>query len=275
MDLKRLKDTPPWEWPEDAGEVFLGILRDDEADKSDRFLAAELAGDSTVINDQLADALLSIVRNSDESEKLRGRAAIALGPALEQAHIDEFEEPDDVPISEQIFRKIQETLHKLYMDAEVPKEVRRRILEASVRAPQNWHPDAVRAAYSCGDEDWKLTAVFCMRFVRGFDDQIVESLGSENPDTHYEAVSAAGNWQVDAAWPHIAALVTSEDTEKPLLLAAIEAAAFIRPQEASEILVGLTESEDEDIVEAVYDAMAMAGGLGEGDDYDEDDEFFH
>ena len=275
MDLKTLRDTPPWDWPEGTGKMFLGILRDDQADESDRLLAAELAGDFTVINDKLADALLSIVRNGDESEELRGRAAISLGPALEQAYIDEFEEPDDVPISEQTFRKIQETLHKLYMDAEVPKEVRRRILEASVRAPQNWHPDAVRAAYSSDDEDWKLTAVFCMRFVRGFGDQIVESLESKNPDIHYEAVCAAGNWQVDAAWPHIAKLLASGGTEKPLLLAAIEAAAFIRPQEASGILVGLTESEDEDIVEAVHEAMVMAGGLGEVDGYDEDDEFLH
>jgi hypothetical protein len=30
MDLKRLKDTPPWEWPEDAGKTFLGELLDSE-----------------------------------------------------------------------------------------------------------------------------------------------------------------------------------------------------------------------------------------------------
>ena len=44
-----------------------------------------------------------------------------------------------------------------------------------------------------------------MRFVRGFDEQILEALDSKNPDTHYEVVLAAGNWEVDAAWPHVAA----------------------------------------------------------------------
>jgi hypothetical protein len=152
MDLKTLKDTPTWEWPEGAETMFLGILRDDRADESHRLLAAELAGDFTVINDELADVLLSILCSGDESEKMRGKTAISLGPALENADMDGFDDPDDVAISEQTFRKIQETLRKLYMDADVPKEVRRRTLEASVRAPQNWHPDAVRAAYSSDDD---------------------------------------------------------------------------------------------------------------------------
>ena len=69
-----------------------------------------------------------------------------------------------------------------------------------------------------------------MRFVRGFDQQILEALDSKNQDIHYEAVLAADNWAVDAAWPHVAALVTSGETDKPLMLAAIEAVASIRPR---------------------------------------------
>jgi hypothetical protein len=275
MDLTTLHDTPPWEWPEDADKMLLGILRDKKADESERLLAAELAGDSTVINDELADALMSILRNGDESGKLRGKAVLSLGPALEQAYIDRFDEPEYVPISEQAFSRIQKTLRKLYMDAKVPKEVRRCILEASVRAPQDWHKNAVRAAYASDDEDWRLTAVFCMRFVGGFENQILQSLESKNPNIHYEAVCAAGNWELEAAWPIISSIITTEENDKPLLLAAIDAAASIHPHEAAGILVDLTESDDEDIVEAAYEAMGMAEALaGEdwGDD-DDDDEF--
>lgn len=276
MDLKTLKDIPPWDWPESAGTLFLGILRDKKADASDRLLAAELAGDFTVINDELADALLTILRNNDEPEELRGEAAIALGPALESADIDGFEDPDYVPISREIFHGIQESLGGLCTDTGVPKEVRRRVLEASVRSPREWHPDAIRAAYSGDDEDWRLTAVFCMRFVGGFDEQILESLESRNQDIRYQAVLAAGNWEIDRAWSHIGGLVTSKDTDKSLLLAGIEAAASIRPQEAAGILFELTESDDEDIVEAAYEALAMAGGLSDEDwDEDDDDEFLH
>ena len=268
MDVKALKDIPPWDWPEGTGKMFLDILRDGQAAESDRLLAVELAGDFTVIDDELVDALLAILRSGGESEKLRGKAAISLGPVLEHADTQGFEDADDVPIGERTFHRIQESLRKLYMDAGLPKDVRRQILEASVRAPQDWHQDAVRAAYASDDEAWRLTGVFCMRFVRGFDEQILEALGSRNPDIHYEAVCAAGTWEVDAAWPHITALVTSRGADKPLLLAAIEAVASIRPHEAAGILHGLTDSDDEDIVDAVFEATA--GGLSDEDD--EDDE---
>ena len=85
MDLKIFADTPPWEWPEDAAKIFLEVLRDDQADESERLLAVELAGDSTVINDELADELLAIVSDDKDSDSLRARAAISLGPALEYA----------------------------------------------------------------------------------------------------------------------------------------------------------------------------------------------
>lgn len=272
MDLKKFEDIPPWEWPEDAAEVFLGVLRDDQADESDRLTAAELAGDFTVINDELADALLDIVRGSRDSDAIRARAAIALGPALEYAYTDGFEDADEVAISENKFHETRESLRKLFLDKDVPKEVRRRILEASVRSPQEWHQEAIRKAYSSGDESWKLTAVFCMRFIRGFDDQILEALESENEDIHYQAVCAAGNWQVEAAWHHITGLIDVEGTDKPLLLAAIEAVASIRPQDAADVLFSLTKNEDEDIADAAYEAMAMAEAFADYEDYEEDED---
>ena len=271
MDLKILKDTPPWEWPEEAGKTFLRILRDDRADKSERLLAAELAGDFTVINDELAEALLSIVDSSEETEALRGTAAVSLGPAMEHAYLMGFEDADDIVISEETFLGIQDLLRKLYMNADVPEDARRMILEASVRSPREWHEDAVRAAYSSGQEIWKLTAVFCMRFIRGFEEQIIEALGSKDEDILYQAICAAGNWEVDAAWSHIASLATTELTDKSLRLAAIEAVASIRPQEAAEVLIELTQSDDEDIVDAAYEGMAMSGWFPD-EDFDDDDE---
>jgi hypothetical protein len=67
-------DAPPWDWPSDAGKMFQKILNDSRAQESDRLIAAELAGDSTVINNDLADALMAIVRDAEEPEKLRTRA---------------------------------------------------------------------------------------------------------------------------------------------------------------------------------------------------------
>jgi hypothetical protein len=257
--------------------LLLGVLRNHRSTEAELLLAAELAGDYTVIDDELVSALLSILRNPDPPEELRGMAAIALGPVLEQADLEGFEElaglPSDQPISESTFHEIQTTLRELYSDAGVPKEVRRRILEGSVRAPQEWHAEAIRAAYTSDEDLWRLTAVFCMQYVSGFDEQILEALQSDDPEMHYHAVVAAGNFEVDAAWKHVAAIVTSDDVDKALLIAAIHAAVGIRPEEAAPLLADLADSDDEEIAEAVHEAFAMSGLLSELNDPDDDDPF--
>lgn len=178
MGLKVLKEMPPWEWPEDTGKTLLGILLDDQAPEPDRVLAAELAGDYTVINDERT---------------------------TEEAHA---EHAGELPV-----------------------------------------------------------------LVVAFDEQILEALDSKNGSIHYEAVMAAGSWELDEAWPHVAALLDPKRTDKALLLAAIEAAASIRPGEAAHTLIGLTNSSDEDIVEAAYEAMAMVEHPEGEEDLDDDDVF--
>lgn len=276
MNLKILAEIPPWEWPEGTDKLLLNTFRDNQADENDRLLAAELAGNSNVIDGELVDVLMSTLQDDNESEKIRAKAVISLGPVLEMADIDGFDDPDDVPISESRFLEIQESLRKLYLDAGVPKEVRRRILEASVRAPQNWHQGAVRAAYASGDAEWMLTAVFSMRSIRGFDEQILEALTSDDEKIHYEAVCAAGEGEIDAAWSHVSALVSANETDYYLLLAAIDAVAGIRPREAGLVLDHLLDSDDEDIVDAVNEALALANGpFSHLFDDEEDDEFLH
>lgn len=42
MNLKKLANTPPWDWPDDAGDTFLATLTNKQAKESDRLIAAEL-----------------------------------------------------------------------------------------------------------------------------------------------------------------------------------------------------------------------------------------
>jgi len=208
-----------------------------------------------------------VIGDGTEPEELRTRAAISLGPALDEADIGDYDDPDDPPaISQSMFGNIQETLHKLYLDPRTPKQVQRRILEAAVRAPEAWHKDAIRTSYASGDREWLLTAIFAMRFVKGFDREILEALKNPDPEIHTEAVQAAGNWEVDAAWPHVKRLIQDKRTPKPLLLAAIGAAGDIRPSQAGELLKDLADSGDEDIAEAVEEAILMASGSEDVDD---------
>jgi hypothetical protein len=279
VKLKLLETTPPWEWPPDAGDTFKKLLRDRGAPESDRIIAAELSGDMVVVDNEIAGLLIGIVSNSAESDTLRSRAAIALGPVLEQTDIDQFDEDllpeefrEEPAITMENFERIKSALHDVYKDETVPKLVRRRVLEASVRAEADWHADAIRAAFASGDEDWKLTAVFAMSYVQGDNEQILESLKSANADIHREAVRAAGNRELAQAWPHIEGLLKSAGTPKPLLLAAIAAAVGVNPVEAEPLLTEWCDSDDEEIAEAADEALMEASGAAGDFADDEEDE---
>jgi len=263
MERKKVKDLK-------------SLLRDRREGESRRMAAIEQAGDTQAWDDELAKALLAIVESREESDALRARAAIALGPLLEDTDMEGFDEDDpfsEPEITEATFQQIQETLRRVYADESDSKEVRRRSLEGSVRSVQEWHADAVRAAAASSDPEWRLTAVFAMRYVPGFDAQILAALESTDPEVHFEAVRAAGERELTAAWPHIQGLL-NERTERDLLLAAIEAAAYVNPQEAVLPLAELSQSQDAEIAEAAEEAMSLieAMDLGEYDEDLEDDD---
>jgi hypothetical protein len=266
MDLRRLNATPSWRWPKDVGDMIFSVLADHNALFSERILAAKLASDYTVLSDAVAQALLDIAKDPKASISLRCQAVESIGSALEGFDIYSDDGFDEAPISEETFNFLQKFLRKLYLDGNVPEKLRRRIMEASVHAPQGWHQNAVRAAYFCRDPEWKLTSVFCMSYIKGFDDLIVESLDTKNQNMLYYAVRAAGNWAIDRAWPYMAALVRSKKTSKPILLATIDAVVYIRPPLTSKILRSLIFSKDQEIVEAANKALFLAAGPWDRDD---------
>lgn len=263
MNLETLVVLPDWEWPAEAPAILVEVLRDREADAAQREVAAELAGSLVVMNEDLAEALLDILHDPRESDALRGFAAIAFGPVLEEIDMDLRLDPDDVPpVSELTGRRIRSTLHELYLDADSPTYVRRRVLEASIRHQEGWHEGAIRAAYHTEDPEWRLTAVFCMGHVPGFEDSIVEALDSSDPATEREALRAAGARGVTEAWTHIRRILRTPGAERELLLTAIEAAAWVRPDEAPEPLVPLLDSADPVIADAAEDALGTAAAFG-------------
>jgi hypothetical protein len=268
MNLHELSQTPTWEWPDDASEVLLAVLQDRGAGVADRQLAASLVAEIDVMDDAFAAALAAIAANRDEPTELRAAAAIALGPSLEYADILDPEElADEEAFSAAAIRRVEQSLRAIYDAADTPDALRRAALEASVRAPRSWHEDAVRAAHASADHAWRLTAVFCARYVDGFAALILEALAASDPDLRYQAVCAAGEQELEAAWPHVLAVLREPKPAREILMAAIDAAARIRPDEALEIITPFSESTDTDIAETALDAMAMARALtGEGDE---------
>ncbi len=268
-----LAGIPPWDWPPTASVSILAVLVDREAPSDDRELAAELAGNLVVMNDDLAGELLRILENPSEPDSLRGQAAISFGAALEEVGSMEggFFDGWEVPtVTAPVIERARAALRKAHQNLGNPKEVRRSALEASARAPEPWHADAVRTVYGDEDPEWRLTSVFCMRFVQGFEAEIVEALESADPMTLFQAVQAARDQGVLQAWPRIRELVRTAASGLPLIpehpglgrsivMAAMHAVAMIRPDKAEEMLSPFIDSNDEDLADAAMGALDVAG----------------
>lgn len=278
--LEQLQRTPPWEWPDHAGATLLAVVRDRRASEEERVLAAELAGESVFVDDALAKALVAVVGSAEEPEELRATSAIALGPVLELCDTEGFDEDDDMndaPISERTFGEVRQALRATYENPSTPKLVRRRVLEGAVRAPQDWQREAIRVAYATDDPEWRLTAVFCMRFVQGFDEQILASLESPDVEVEAEAVRGAGEWELKEAAPHVLRLLANKDTDKDLLVAAITAVATVSRDRALELLPDFEDSDDPDIAEAAEEATQMAqldwnAAIDDGEEEEDEDD---
>jgi HEAT repeat protein len=212
-----------------------------------------------VMDDELAGKLVGIIQ-SDAGAELRGSAAIALGPALEEAFEvgfdDELDNDFDIRVLGQSrVVEIQRVLRSMHDDEKQPSLVRRMCLEASVRAPQDWHPAAVLAAHQRSDKDWKMTALFCMGRLPGFEAEILEALSAADSDIVVEAVRSAGLSELNAAGPVILDLAASETPEPRVRCAAVEALALLETEGIEELLVSLTESDDESLAQAAFESL--------------------
>ncbi|ROQ92290.1 HEAT repeat domain-containing protein [Desulfosoma caldarium] len=261
MDMEALYDRPSWEWPQGTKEKLVTLVHSTKAPTEDREIAAELLSDISVMDDHVAHILLNIAANPNENPSLRGTAAVALGAALEYVDVEGFDDPEENPLSQEAFKHIQQTFYKLFHDPRTPEDVRRHVFEGSVRAPLEWHREAIAGAYASKDDDWKLTAVFAMRWVDGYEREIMESLNAKDPDILYQAVCAAGAWGISEAASVLEEILQSEEIDEDLLFATIDAVATVMPERAPEVLGDLRNSDDPDIVDAVEDALSTARSL--------------
>lgn len=232
------------ECPRESRPALLEILGGGDPDMKLRALefTAEL-----IEGDEMAERHLDLVEDSEEHTDVRARAAVALGPALELCDWGDWERPyDPPPLSRRFFDEMQDRFEKLHRSASVPKLVRRRILESSVRAPRAWHRGAVRAAW-CGDDlEWRKTAVFAMGRLAGFEEMLGEALEADDERLVCEALRAAGGREdVPGAVETAMARARNAEASTDCRLAAIEGLRFVDSHEAYNLLERLARSADE------------------------------
>lgn len=232
---------------------------------------------SIEMDDALATEILAIV-SSDASEDIRSDAIVALGPALEECGIEYMDEDEEepppgygAPLSREAFEEATAALRAIYEDASQPKLLRRRAIEVLVRDPQPWHADAIRRDFASGERDWRMTALFSMGWMSGFDRELLDTLRTADGDLLYEAVRSAGRAGLQEAAAIIEALAISDDTDRDVRLEAIAALPSVDP-DSFDLLEELSESPDPEVRSAAVDALENLQMFAEDLDEDEDDE---
>lgn len=236
------------ECPHEAKPALLKILQGDQPELKLRALefTAEL-----IDSDVVAEPHVALVEDDDEQTQVRARAAVALGPTLELCDYASWQSSwDPPPISKTFFHNIQRRFERLYRSASTPKLVRRRVLESSVRAPQDWQRGAVRAAWMGEDPQWRQTAVFAMGRLSGFRNELAEALEADDPKILCEAIRSAAGGEIPGAAQRFLALAQSTDCPADCRLAAIEALRFVEDTEAFTVLDDLRYDPDDEVAGA-------------------------
>ncbi|MCG8462132.1 MAG: hypothetical protein MI919_38095 [Holophagales bacterium] len=288
-ELEMLAQMPDWQWPRETTATVLAGLESGEAET--RRLALELA--ASVMSDQVAGVVLRILE-SDPDVRARGRAAIAFGPMLEEMGAEEiFAEAEgeegteltplagaETVVSPACFRLVEKRLEALYRDGTTPKLVRRRCLEAAVRIRRPWQDGQVRAAWSTDDEEWHLTAIFCMGFLPGFDRELLEALELEAPELRLEALRAVGQRGLDEAGGTLLAVVDDPNAPREQKIAAVAALGSVDAPGRLELLDRISGGPDEELAEVAEEALEELALYEESErilsgdyDFDDDEDF--
>jgi HEAT repeat protein len=223
------------------------------------------------ISDEHVRDILTLVE-SDASDEIRGDAVIALGPVVEECgdeYFDGAESDLDLslgvdlgpPLSREGYSELVKRVRAVYEDPSQPKLVRRRAFETLVRDPAEWHREEIRKHFKSSDPEWKLTAVFAMGNVPGFDSELEQVVGEAEGELLAEAIRSAGEMEVEVG-ERVRELAASPATDRDVRLEAIRALPHVDPN-SHELLDTLSSSEDEEVAavaEEALDELALYGG---------------
>jgi HEAT repeat protein len=231
-----------YEWS--ASDCRLVVASLASEDTEERRLAASLA--SALDPEEVAPELLRLFRTDPDTE-VRAAAAIAVGPMLEES--DTAIDEDDMPVEGALVDQWRSALRTVHDDPSEPDLVRRRALEAAVRAPDSWMGPAARRALTSTDPQWRMTGVFAAAHIAGLESLIVASLEDADPEVRIEAVRAAARGGVEEATSRLCEWARSRDTERELRHESIVALAHLPGTQSAEVLERLTGDRDKEVAE--------------------------
>jgi hypothetical protein len=194
----------------------------------------------------------------DESNAVRAAAVSALGRFLLLGEYGEISEAQN--------NHIQDMVVNLLTDEQEDAEVRRRALEAIANSSHEIVTDAIEEAYNSDDRLMQVSAVFAMGRTcnERWRDTILREMNNADPEIRYEAARAAGEIGLSESVPLLGRLALEPDRETQEV--AIWSLGEIGGNEAMRILSALAEraedSDDDELIEAIDDAISIASMVG-------------
>lgn len=205
---------------------------------------------------------------TDESTEVRAAAASELGRFILLGEYGDIPENDA--------NRAQDVAIGILNDPSEDVEVRRRALEAISNSSLDFVAEAIREAYESDERLMRVSAVFAMG--RSYDDQWAETvfreMHNDDPEIRYEAARAAGELELEEAVTLLGQLAVVDERE--IRLVAIWSLGEIGGSQSVRLLSALgedaKEAEDEDLLEAVEDALGYASMSGANFDFDDHDD---
>lgn len=241
----------------------IGILGLSDKSALVRATAVDLLWDDESI--EAMRLLLKIVR-TDEASNVKARALVGLGKFI---LLGEYEE-----IPELIAYEAQQLALNLHTDQKQPIEVRRRALEALSNSGHPQKDKLIRNAYHSNEHLLNVSAVFAMGRTcdEKWEDILLDELDSNDNEIAYEAVRACGEIGLSASIQQLGKHLLGDDREIQIM--AIWSLGEIGGQQSLDILSSLQENtDDDDLLEIIEDAIAAAGFSLSGAMFDFDDDY--
>jgi len=243
---------------------LIGMLALEDDDPTVRTDAVELLWDDDSL--ETMDRLIDLAQ-WDESVQVRAASASALGRFILAGELG------DLPETETI--RAQDVVVSLLTSEDEDVEVRRRALEAIANCSHEIVQEAINEAYQSDDPRMQASAVFAMGRTcdNRWNDIVLREIDNADPAIRYEAARASGELEIEEAVPHLARLAQGPDRE--IKEVAIWSLGEIGGSYAMKILGALADvaeqDEDDDLLEAIEEAIGNASLAGRDFDFELDD----
>lgn len=255
--MRVLADTAEADFELDYTSVAQIALRDEDANVREAAIDALFASEDLETMDLLIACALH-----DPSIDVRAAALSALGPFILAG---EFEE-----IDARAAARAQIAVLRCWENEHEDIDVRRRALEALAHSSREEVYPAIMEAFRHEDRRMRISALFAMgkSCDERWADIVLAELESSDPEIRYEAARAAGELELQDAVPTLKTLAFGDDVEiRDVAVWSLGEIGGREAKRALELLARDAEARnDEDLLEAVDDALANAG-IGSDDLY--------